>query len=82
MGHLALMAVATFLGAVVSGLAGLRHLPITEQGKIKDVISMRDVTEWIIQRQQEQFDSAINAIKTMAASNRRPALNTLIGGFL
>jgi CBS domain-containing protein len=48
-----------------------RHLPVLSGGHINRVISMKDVTDWIIHRQQQHFDLAINAVKTVAGSNRR-----------
>jgi CBS domain-containing protein len=48
-----------------------RHLPVLEDGLVLGLISMGDVTRWVIQSQRERFDLAINAVKHMGISNRR-----------
>jgi hypothetical protein len=35
------------------------------------MISMGDITSWIIRTQAEEFDRAIGAVKQMGYSNRR-----------
>ncbi len=49
-----------------------RHLPVVQDGTLSAMLSMGYITKWIIERQQEQFDGAINAVKGLALSNRRP----------
>ena len=48
-----------------------RHLPVVENGLVCGLISMGDVTRWLIRSQQEQVDFAIRAVKQMGYSNRR-----------
>jgi CBS domain-containing protein len=48
-----------------------RHLPVVDKGKVLGLISMGDVTQWVIRSQQVQFDSAIGAVKRMGYANRR-----------
>jgi CBS domain-containing protein len=48
-----------------------RHLPVVENGHVVGLISMGDVTRWVIRSQQQQVDSAIGAVKQLAMSNRR-----------
>lgn len=48
-----------------------RHLPVVDNGKVCGLISMGDVTQWVIRSQQEQVDSAIGAVRTMGYANRR-----------
>jgi signal-transduction protein with cAMP-binding, CBS, and nucleotidyltransferase domain len=48
-----------------------RHLPVMENSILCGLISMGDVTNWIIREQAEQFDRAIGAVKQMGYSNRR-----------
>jgi CBS domain-containing protein len=48
-----------------------RHLPVLDHGDVCGLISMGDVTNWIIQSQRQQVDLAINAVKQMGYSNRR-----------
>jgi CBS domain-containing protein len=47
-----------------------RHLPIVENGEVHGLISMGDVTRWVIQTQQEQVNLAIGAVKRMGMANR------------
>lgn len=48
-----------------------RHLPVMENETLCGLISMGDLTSWIIRAQAEQFDRAIGAVKQMGYSNRR-----------
>jgi len=48
-----------------------RHLPVVDNGQVRGLISMGDVTRWVIRSQQEQVNLAINAVKQMGYSNRR-----------
>ena len=48
-----------------------RHLPVLENGQVRGLVSIGDLTRWVIRAQQEQFDLAINAVKQMGMSNRR-----------
>jgi CBS domain-containing protein len=48
-----------------------RHLPVVDNGQVHGLISMGDVTRWVIRSQQEQVNLAINAVKQMGYSNRR-----------
>jgi CBS domain-containing protein len=48
-----------------------RHLPVLDNGQVCGLISMGDVTRWVIQSQQETVNLAINAVKQMGYSNRR-----------
>jgi CBS domain-containing protein len=51
-----------------------RHLTVVEAGQVRGLISIGDVTHWIIRQQQVQFDGAIQAVKQFGFSNRRPRL--------
>ena len=46
-----------------------RYLPVVDDGLLCGLISMGDVTRWVIQSQREQVDLAINAVKQMGYSN-------------
>lgn len=48
-----------------------RHLPVFRNGQVERLLSIRDLTDWIISSQQKEFDSAINFAKRMGMSNRR-----------
>ena len=48
-----------------------RHLPVLENGQVRGLVSMGDLTRWVIRSQQEQFDIALLAVKQMGMSNRR-----------
>ena len=48
-----------------------RHLPVQENGQVCGLISMGDVTRWVIRSQAEQVNLAIGAVKQMSHSNRR-----------
>ncbi len=48
-----------------------RHLPVLENSHVLGMISMRDISRWIIRSQQEQVNLAIRAVKQMGMSNRR-----------
>ena len=48
-----------------------RHLPVLDNGQVCGLISMGDVTRWVIESQKEQVNLAINAVKQMGYSNRR-----------
>jgi len=48
-----------------------RHVPVEENGTVRGLISMGDVTRWVINSQQEQLNLAIGAVKQMGLSNRR-----------
>jgi CBS domain-containing protein len=48
-----------------------RHLPVLDDSQVCGLISMGDVTRWVIRAQQEQVNLAINAVKQMGYSNRR-----------
>lgn len=48
-----------------------RHLPVMEHGQVRGLVSMGDLSRWVIRTQQKQFDGAIRAVKLMAISNRR-----------
>lgn len=48
-----------------------RHLPVIENGFVCGVLSLGDVTHWLIAREREEFDRAISAIKEIGYSNRR-----------
>jgi CBS domain-containing protein len=48
-----------------------RHLPVVENGQLRGLVSIGDLTRWTIRTQQEHFDLAINAVKQMGMSNRR-----------
>jgi CBS domain-containing protein len=48
-----------------------RHLPVLENGQVRGLVSIGDLTRWAIRSQQEQFDMALLAVKQMGMSNRR-----------
>jgi signal-transduction protein with cAMP-binding, CBS, and nucleotidyltransferase domain len=48
-----------------------RHMPVVENNEVRGLISMGDVTRWVIRSQQEQVDLAIGAVKRMGIANRR-----------
>lgn len=48
-----------------------RYLPIVKNGNVERIVSMRDLTDWIIHAQQKEFDAAISFAKKMGMSNRR-----------
>ena len=48
-----------------------RHIPVQENGQVLGLISMGDVTHWVIRSQQAQVDLSIGAVKRMGMSNRR-----------
>jgi CBS domain-containing protein len=48
-----------------------RHLPVMENGLVCGVVSLGDVTHWVIEWQREQFDRAIGAFKELGYSNHR-----------
>lgn len=48
-----------------------RHLPVLENGQVRGLVSMGDITRCYIRSQQEQVDTALRAVKQMAMSNRR-----------
>ncbi len=48
-----------------------RHLPVLEDGRVHGMVSMGDVTRWVIRSQQERVNLAIGAVKQMGMSNRR-----------
>lgn len=48
-----------------------RHLPVLKNGQVERLVSIRDLTDWIIRSQQKEFDAAINFAKRMGMSNRR-----------
>jgi CBS domain-containing protein len=47
-----------------------RHLPVLDNGQVQGVISMGDVTHWVIEAQQEQVNTAIGAVKRLGMANR------------
>jgi CBS domain-containing protein len=47
------------------------HVAVEDSGRVLGVVSRSDLTSWTIRRQQEQLDSAIQAVKFMGFSNRR-----------
>src|SRR5664279_31335 len=48
-----------------------RHLPVLENGQVRGLVSIGDLTRWVIRSQQQQFDMALLAVKQMGMSNRR-----------
>jgi CBS domain-containing protein len=48
-----------------------RHLPVLENGQVRGLVSMGDLTRWVIRSQQEQFDMALLVVKQMGMSNHR-----------
>jgi CBS domain-containing protein len=48
-----------------------RHLPVLENDQVRGLVSMGDLTRWVIRSQQEQFDGAIRVVKQMGMSNKR-----------
>ena len=48
-----------------------RHLPVLENGQVRGLVSIGDLTRWAIRSQREQFDMALLAVKQMGMSNRR-----------
>jgi hypothetical protein len=46
-------------------------LPVLKNGQVERLVSIRDLTDWIIRSQQKEFDAAINFAKKMGMSNRR-----------
>jgi len=48
-----------------------RHLPVRDGGRVHGMVSMGDVTRWVIRSQQEQVNGAIGAVKRMGMANRR-----------
>jgi CBS domain-containing protein len=48
-----------------------RHLPVLENGQVRGLVSMGDLTRWVIRSQQEQFDGAIRVVKHWGMSNHR-----------
>jgi CBS domain-containing protein len=48
-----------------------RHLPVMENGLVCGVVSIGDVTHWLIEAQREQFDRAIRIVKDMGYANQR-----------
>jgi len=48
-----------------------RHLPVQERGRVRGLVSIGDLTRWVIRSQQEQVDGALRVVKQMGMSNRR-----------
>jgi CBS domain-containing protein len=48
-----------------------RHLPVLENGQVRGLVSMGDLTRWVIRSQQEQFNGAIRVVKHWGMSNHR-----------
>jgi CBS domain-containing protein len=48
-----------------------RHVPVLEKGQVHGLVSIRDLTDWVIRSQQRDFDGAIHFAKQMGFSNRR-----------
>ena len=48
-----------------------RHLPVLENGQVRGLLSIGDLTRRVIRLQQERFDTALVAVKQMGMSNRR-----------
>jgi CBS domain-containing protein len=48
-----------------------RHLPVQENGQVRGIISMGDITSWTLRSQKEQVTLAIGAVRRMGFSNRR-----------
>src|SRR5215208_6574114 len=48
-----------------------RHVPVLEKGQVHGLVSIRDLTDWVIRSQQRDFDGAIHFAKQMGLSNRR-----------
>ena len=48
-----------------------RHLPVLENGQVRGLVSIGDLTRWAIRSQQEQFDMALLVVKQMGMSNHR-----------
>jgi hypothetical protein len=42
-----------------------------ENGQVRGLVSIGDLTRWAIHSQQEQYDMALLAVKQMGMSNRR-----------
>jgi CBS domain-containing protein len=49
----------------------LRHLPVLANRSVVGVLSSGDLTRWILKQQDEQVNSAIRAVRTLATANRR-----------
>jgi len=47
-----------------------RHLPVTEGGAIRGVLSVRDLTDWLTRELRTQADGALMAVKSMGMANR------------
>jgi CBS domain-containing protein len=47
-----------------------RHLPVLENGEVRGVVSMGDLTRWLIRSQQQEFDAAISIVKQMGENRR------------
>jgi CBS domain-containing protein len=48
-----------------------RHLPVLENGEVRGLVSIGDVTRCYIRSQQEQVDAALRVVKQMGMSNRK-----------
>jgi len=49
---------------------GFRHIPVVDGGQVVGVLSLRDLSQWIIGELQTQADGALMAVKTMGLANR------------
>ena len=50
---------------------GCHHVAVDRRDHLPCILSRRDLTDWIIRRQQEQLDCAIGAVRQMGFTNRR-----------
>jgi CBS domain-containing protein len=46
---------------------GLRHLPVVEEDRLIGMVSLRDLTEFLVTKQQGRIDDVVGTIRTVMA---------------